>query len=113
MGSDKPRSNIVYSGRRSLFLILATITVLHTYTYYQSVFLSCITNHMKMMFLSIRNGSNPYVTAWGSATHLNSPQGFHSSKKVDKHWYIPCRWYDVVSRAVHFTVFVGVPKHIK
>ena len=55
MGSDKETSNIGYPGYTSLFLILATITVLHTYTCISRCVL-CITKHgnrthLRVLFL--------------------------------------------------------------
>ena len=47
------------------------------------------------MFLHIWNRTDPNVTAWGYASHLNAPKCFHSNKEVEKNWSRNWHWSTV------------------
>jgi len=77
-------SNLGYSDHTSLFLIWATITMLHTYTCINRCFFVQITKYRKMLFLSVWNRTNRCVTTWvpRAIYILNTPKGSIPIKRL-------------------------------
>jgi len=74
-------SNLGYSGHTSLFLICATITVLHTYTCINRCFFVQITKYRKMLVLSVWI-EQTLMSLRGFREQSKHSKGFHSDKKV-------------------------------